>query len=71
MPNGNDITFDVNVNQNGSSKVVSMEETWGRLYGKDNLSEIESVIVNEPYSTSQVDNSKLVKNVGNVKLSKN
>ncbi len=70
MPNGNDITFDVNVNQNGSSKVVSMEETWGRLYGKDNLSEIESVIVNEPYSTSQVDNSKLVKNVGNVKLSK-
>ena len=40
MPNGNDITFDVNVNQNGSSKVVSMEETWGRLYGKDNLSEI-------------------------------
>lgn len=48
-----------------------MEETWGRLYGKDNLSEIESVIVNEPYSTSQVDNSKLIKNVGNVKLSKN
>ena len=42
MPNGNDITFDVNVNQNGYSKVVSMEETWGRLYGKDNLSEIES-----------------------------
>lgn len=69
MPNGGDITFDVSLSQNGSTKTIMFDNSWFRLYAPSNVSEIEPVVVSLPYSASSND-MNMIKFPGNVSVSK-
>ena len=71
MPNGNDITFNIANTQNGSTTSVDTNNDWTRLYGIDNISNIESVQVAMPYSSTTVDASKRTIAPGNLNVSGN
>ena len=45
-----DIKFDVNMNQDSDS--VVLKDSWSRLYGINKIEDIDSIIVNLPYSTN-------------------
>ena len=70
MPDGSDITFSISASQNGNTKTVNIDDSWIRLYGSNNVSGIESIAAANPYSTNSTDASKLVKNPGEIKVTK-
>ena len=70
MPDGSDITFSINASQNGNTKTVNIDDSWIRLYGLNNVSGIEPIAASNPYSTNSTDESKLVKNPGEIKVTK-
>lgn len=49
VPTGN-ITFDMTISQDGNDSVILKNE-WARLYGANKVEDIESVLVDLPYST--------------------
>ena len=59
MPEG-DLSFKVNIGHTGSSSLVYSDE-WARLYGTSKVGDIESTIVNMPYSNG--DSGKTQKEV--------
>ena len=69
MPNGSDITFDVGVSQDGSTKTVLLENNWVRTYSPDKVADIDSTIVDLPYGSGS-DASKRTPYPGNLKLTK-
>ena len=69
MPTG-DISFIVNLSQDGNSSVITKEE-WARLYSINNVDSIEAVTVGMPYSTADSNKQqKEVRNAGNLTINK-
>ena len=65
IPTGN-ITFDMTISQNGNSPAILKQE-WARLYGLEKIEDIDSVLVNAPYSTTASNKiQKQVKQAGDM-----
>ena len=65
-PDGSAITFDAALSQNGTVKTLTTKESWTRLYGTETIENIEPVIVNSPYSSGAIDNTKKTKYPGSM-----
>ena len=67
IPTG-DITFDMTISQNGTLPVV-LKENWARLYGINKVDDIDSILVDLPYSTPDSNKiQKQVKQAGNMEV---
>lgn len=69
MPEGN-ITFNINLSQDGNTKNVLTDNNFARLYSPESVSGIEPIVVSMPYSGGNVESSKKTKYPGKVSMSK-